>query len=32
MNEEMNRFWLEGYGAELEELWEEVDDNDEEGR
>lgn len=31
MNEEMNRFWLEGYGTELEELWEEVD-SDEEGR
>lgn len=31
MNEELNRFWLEGYGTELEELWEEVDSN-EEGR
>lgn len=31
MNEELNRFWLEGYGTELEELWEEVD-SDEEGR
>ena len=26
MNEEMNRFWLEGYGPELNELWDEVND------
>ena len=26
MNEEMNRFWLEGYGPELNEFWDEVDD------
>lgn len=31
MNEEINIFWLEGYGTELEEVWEEVD-SDEEGR